>query len=252
MKRLIRLFLVLFFTLFSWQYSLADDTQNKALLEEANSAYHERDYELAIKLYEQLIAANGYSAKVLYNLANTYAQNGETGKAVLNYQRARLLNPGDPDITGNLEVVNKKAGLFDEERPFFNKLTNSLTFNQWCGVGLFTFAFFVAATAAVLFFPRFKNTARSTAALCFLLTVLSIYLAAISYHPYLSGVIIQAEAALLISPHEKASTNGSIREGRLVRLLKEYNDFRYVEDTSGRTGWVAKQAVEAIRPNSPQ
>ena len=99
------------------QSCFADATQQKGLLQQANNAYHERDYDLAVKIYEQLINENGYSAGILYNLANTYAQKGETGRAIVNYQRARLLAPGDPDIKGNLEVVNKKAGLFDDEQP---------------------------------------------------------------------------------------------------------------------------------------
>ena len=47
----------------------------------------------------------GYSADGLYNLANSYARAGKPGLAVLNYERADLLKPNDPDIEANLRYV---------------------------------------------------------------------------------------------------------------------------------------------------
>lgn len=248
MSNIIRLLLALMFISLFWQNGFAAETQDSALLEQANNAYHEGNFSVAASLYEQLITENGYSAALLYNLANTYAQNGETGKAIVSYQRAKLLDPGDPDIQGNLEAVNKKAGLFDKESPFLNKLTNLLTFNQWCIFSLGCFTIFVAASAGALFLPGWKGLSKTAAPIALILAVISLFPALASYHPYTSGVIVKPETTLLISPHDKAAANGSLREGRLVNLVKEYKNFCYIEDSSGRTGWVNKQAVEAIIP----
>ncbi len=51
---------------------------------------------------QQPQAPAGYSAAALYNLANAYARAGKPGLAVLNYERAKLLDPQDPDIDANL------------------------------------------------------------------------------------------------------------------------------------------------------
>src|SRR4051812_26061553 len=50
-----------------------------------------------------------YSADALYNLANSYARAGKPGLAVLNYERATLLAPNDPDIRANLDYVRATA-----------------------------------------------------------------------------------------------------------------------------------------------
>src|SRR6202161_2860169 len=50
-----------------------------------------------------------YSADGLYNLANSYARAGKPGLAVLNYERAALLAPDDPDINANLAYVRTAA-----------------------------------------------------------------------------------------------------------------------------------------------
>lgn len=253
MNQIIKLlFIFIVIGMFSQPCLAKPALQTQALLEEANSAYHEQDYILAASLYEQILKENGYSANILFNLANTYAQSNTLGKAVLNYQRAKLLEPSDPDIIGNLEAVNKQAGIFAEEKPFFNKITNFFTFNGWCYLGLFSFSLLVTAGFALFFLPTLTRPMRSTAAIAAATMALSMYMASVSHHPYTSGVIIQPETPLLISPHEKASTNGSINEGRLVTLLKEYRAFSFVKDSAGRTGWVSKKAVEAIIPPSPE
>src|ERR1700688_1343375 len=58
----------------------------------------------------QAPAPEGYSAPALYNLANSFARAGKPGLAVLNYERARLLDPKDLDIEANLRHVREASG----------------------------------------------------------------------------------------------------------------------------------------------
>src|ERR1700682_4007582 len=68
-------------------------------------------------------APAGYSAPALYNLANAYARAGKPGLAVLNYERARLLEPNDSDIDANLRRVREMAGLPAEARNGFERIS---------------------------------------------------------------------------------------------------------------------------------
>jgi hypothetical protein len=52
-----------------------------------------------------------FSAAALYNLGNSYARAGRPGLAVLNYERASLLAPNDPDIDANLKWVRATSHL---------------------------------------------------------------------------------------------------------------------------------------------
>src|ERR1700722_7221745 len=81
-------------------------------------------------------AQAGYSAATLYNLANAYARAGKPGFAVLNYERAKLLDPNDPDIEANLNHVLQGAGLPPESRTQFER-TSGIVGPQmlaWLGV----------------------------------------------------------------------------------------------------------------------
>src|ERR1700726_3799579 len=67
-------------------------------------------------------AQAGYSAPALYNLANAYARAGKPGLAVLNYERAKLLDPNDPDIDANLRHVRESSGLPTEPVRVLDRL----------------------------------------------------------------------------------------------------------------------------------
>ena len=94
---------------------------------EGDSAYIKDDYATAIQIYESLLK-NGESADVYYNLGNSYYKAGEIAKAVLNYERALLMKPGNSDIRANLEVARAKT--IDKVEPvpevFFVSWTKAL------------------------------------------------------------------------------------------------------------------------------
>src|SRR5271155_5321297 len=77
-----------------------------------------------------------YSADGLYNLANSYARAGKPGLAVLNYERAALLAPDDPDINANLEYVRASAHVATDARSRYARiaLAASPTLAAWAGV----------------------------------------------------------------------------------------------------------------------
>ena len=74
-------------------------------LQEAADAYSKENYSASVKMYETLSDSVGVSAELYYNLGNSYYKLKNYPKAVLNYERALLLSPGDEDIKFNLEMA---------------------------------------------------------------------------------------------------------------------------------------------------
>ena len=108
--------------------TFSSNTLEDATKAEGDSAYIKEDYAAAIQIYEALLK-NGEAADVYYNLGNSYYKIGEIAKAVLNYERALLLQPGNGDIRANLEVARAKT--IDKVEPvpevFFVSWIKSLT-----------------------------------------------------------------------------------------------------------------------------
>ena len=89
-------------------HTLLDNKLEDVTKTKGDSAYIKEDYAAAIQIYEALLK-NGEASEVYYNLGNSYYKIGEIAKAVLNYDRALLLQPGNSDIRANLEVARAKT-----------------------------------------------------------------------------------------------------------------------------------------------
>ena len=100
---------------------------------EADSAYINNDYVKAIEIYEALLQ-EGEAAELYYNLGNSYYKQGDIAKAILNYERAALLNPNNSDIQANLEIARAKT--IDKVVPipeiFFVAWTKALSDGGTC------------------------------------------------------------------------------------------------------------------------
>lgn len=107
---------------------------------EGDSAYIRNDYASAIQIYENLLK-KGEAAEVYYNLGNSYYKADDIARAILNYERALLLEPGNADIRANLEIARSKT--IDKVIPvpevFFvswtKSLINCLSVDAWAKLG---------------------------------------------------------------------------------------------------------------------
>src|SRR5512138_613016 len=77
-------------------------------IRQANQAYSEGQYEKAIELYQKVTAAGFAAPGLYYNLGNAFFKLNDMPHAILWYERARRLDPGNEDINFNLNVANSK------------------------------------------------------------------------------------------------------------------------------------------------
>lgn len=76
--------------------------------ENADAEYTKGDYQQAVKDYEEVLRS-GANADIYYNLGNAYFRLDNITKAILNYERAMLMQPGNADIRFNLEFARSKT-----------------------------------------------------------------------------------------------------------------------------------------------
>jgi tetratricopeptide (TPR) repeat protein len=76
----------------------------------ANAAYEEGKYEQAKADYIQMVDSREYSAELFYNLGNAWFKLNDQGRAIINYQRALILNPGFEEAKANLQTALKIVG----------------------------------------------------------------------------------------------------------------------------------------------
>ena len=117
-------------------------TYAQDVVTQANEAYEQEDFKKAIELYETALKEQGKSADLYYNLGNAYYKDNHYAEAILNYERALLLSPGDEDVRFNLDMA--KSHITDKIEPvetffltmWFHSVRDSLSSNAWAVVGI--------------------------------------------------------------------------------------------------------------------
>jgi len=223
----------------------AETSELQTQFQDGVASYNKGDYQTAIRSFETF-ATNGKSAPLFYNLANSYAQDGQSGLAILNYERGLRLAPGDSDIRGNLELVRRDNGLFQEKQSFVQQFVTFLSLNQWLGLTATAVVLFAVALLLPSSVVSKKSTRYGFASVClFLLTVAGVA-AFGQYQHWHDGVVVVSDARLRVSPFETSASIGMIQEGRLLRPGKVHNDFVLVVDEAGRSGWLTMDSFESI------
>ncbi|CAK8725293.1 TPR repeat-containing protein [Candidatus Electrothrix laxa] len=242
--------LILCLLVSSWAVVAAGaEEQNAAvsLFEQANILHTQGEFQQAAEQYSGIISTYGVSAPLLYNLANSYAAAGEVGPAVLNYERALRLAPGDVDIQGNVAQVRKEAGLYRDDRPLYRRLAEILGADQWLMIA--GCAFFCLGLSALLVTTGVGQKKRalhwlmiSSLAVLFLTLPPAVF----RYHDWKIGVVLAEDTHLVISPFADAAPAGDIKVGRLIRPGREHGDYVLVKTETGKSGWLVKDSFALV------
>ena len=106
------------------------------------------DFASAVDLYEEILKSGFASDRLYYNLGNAYFKSGDYTRAILNYERALLLNPGGADIKYNLKIARKSiVDRMDIMPEFF--------LNRWYKNIVSLFSADIWGIAAIVFFMIF-------------------------------------------------------------------------------------------------
>jgi hypothetical protein len=222
------------------------DTGNTTF-DEANRLFSEGRYADAAVAYETLARKHGWSAPLLYDLGNAYAQGGNVGRSVLNYERAHVLAPRDPDIAANLAYVRATAGLPIPVLPWYQTVARFFTPTIWTGLAVLSLWL---SGVGFLATPRWRSRrlvyAASVAAL---VGVMSVAAMVVLDRDLNHAVVVETKSApVRVSPFDTAASETTVSEGQDVSIIGHHGDFLRVRDGQGRTGWVQSAAVQPVVP----
>jgi len=217
-----------------------------ASLDDANRAFVEGNYRESTQDYQAVLAEKGYSAPVLFDLGNSLFREGNLAQAILAYKRAQLLAPNDPDIAANLEVAQKQAGVAVAEPQWSDKLTGFLSASGWAWLGFAAWSVLCVTFFLRSILPQRRSLLSLSAAVSFLVLATAIAASVVSSWGLNQAVVVDKNAAVLISPFPAAQTVFTPAPGETVTVQEAHNDFLRVTDRSGHSGWIAKAQVEPV------
>jgi hypothetical protein len=189
-----------------------------------------------------------YSAAGLYNLANSYARAGKPGMAVLNYERAALLAPTDPDIEANLNYVRVTSHLSPLRRSRFERALELANPELAAWIGIAGLAIVGVCLCAGKVSPRFRLARGLGVLLGSALMGLTVC-NAIWQWPKLQEAVVIAEAApVRVSPVPMGDPLFELPEAETITVTARHERFVLVRTRAGLTGWVSQANLAAVVP----
>lgn len=248
---------ILFFWLLSMNALAAQNLGATQQMQEAIGAYRNEEYDRAIALYEGILSTGQHSAALYYNLGNAWYKSGVPGKAILNYERALLLDPSDRQARENLDFV---SGQIQPElevlTPFFlrvwwEKLLIIFSAGTWTFIGLSLL--WVSATGWSLWLHgrsrqrKKQGFAAGLAGLMLCILPLVLGFGRIKLEASNPYAIIMEEGSLLrVAPDEDSQDLLSLKEGWKVLCLDQFDQWHKIRLSNGEEGWVSSASLEKI------
>ncbi len=197
-----------------------------------------------------LQAASSVSAPALFNEGNAAQRAGRLGPAILDYERARILAPGDQAIVQNLRAAREKASVAAPSTPAWQRPANWLSFNALAGLASISLLLFGLLFFGTRFIPiTLRGLARGAAATLGVTSLLAASTEAVRWPEMDRGVIVAASpSSARIAPAANAAVSFELKPGEIVRAENNYGSFVRIRTTSGQSGWVSAAEVEKIVP----
>jgi tetratricopeptide (TPR) repeat protein len=236
---------------------IAQNISAQEVVQQANEAYTQGEFDRAIDLYQKVIEENGVSADAYYNIGNSYYRTNKIASAILYYERALLLSPGDKDIRFNLEIAKLKT--VDKIEPideffltdWYIAVQDLYSTNQWSKIAFTCFILFIGALV-LFFFTRkiFIKKLGFYSGIVLLVFVVLANIFAYNQKKKLSdrktAIVFAATVNIKSSPDNSGTDLFILHEGAKVKIKNQLGNWKEIETADGNVGWIKSTDMEII------
>ena len=227
---------------------------------EGNRLYQEGDHPAAARHYQAVLDRGLESAALHYNLGNAHFRLGDLAPAVLAYERAARLEPRNPDIRANLELVNRMLQDRIEPLPRFWLLSAlewwmKLVPQGWL-VAASAIAYGVLGAGATLLILRRPRGTRWRKALgraswcagaCAVVLGGTLLARELDVAQPEEAIVMAEEVRVLSAPSEEGGlTVFTLHAGAKVRIDRRAAGWVELVLADGRVGWLQTGVLEGI------
>lgn len=246
--------LLLLVVLASVSFSFA---QEENLFQQGNEYYRQKRYNKAIETYTQIVDSGFESTALYYNLGNAYYRKGEIGYAILYYEKAKKLSPGDEDVIHNLTLANLKTIDKVESLPkffLFQWWEGLLALFSSSGWTIISYICYIILIISIGFYFYIKSVSQQKVVIIscligLLLLLVSSSILAVKLNRDLNvknGVVVENTANVKLSPDTGSNDAFIVHEGLKVILEDEVDNWVKIRLQDGKIGWMQEKYVKVI------
>ncbi len=252
-KNILPYILIIFFFNITFTFSQNEEQ----IFQQGNEYFVQKQFDKAIESYRQLINSGYEGTSLFYNLGNAYYRSGKIGYAILYYEKALRLSPGDEDIKHNLALANLKTIDKLESLPqffLFDWWEGLLALFSTSGWTIISYIFYILFIFSVGFYFYAKNVLQQKIVLISGLTgllflIFSCSLLMIKLNRELNvknGIVIENTVNVKLSPDPASNDAFIVHEGLKIRLEDEVDNWVKIRLEDGKVGWIQEDNAKVI------
>ncbi len=241
------------------------------LWDEGNKAFADGDYDRAIDLYNIIVERDYKSDILYYNLANAYFKrgqqnvdaqgrgfnSGELGRAILNYERALMLNPDMDDARYNLDLAYALTDA-PEQVPvgfitdLWSSMSSGASSHTWTIISLVMFAVTLALVLVFLLVDSIVwrkvsfFVAIATLLMFILTTAFAITQDSVETQDDRAVIVCNDTVAIHSEPSNQSTVLRTHSQGVTVEVLRNDKGWSEVKFADGEKGWIRSDYIEEI------
>jgi tetratricopeptide (TPR) repeat protein len=227
------------------------------LVLKAGKAYATGSYSIAAEQYKKVVESGYESPELYYNLGNSYFKMNDYPNAILWYERAKRLDPGNENINFNLNVVNTKISDKIEPLPvmFYKRWINNLVLlfssDTWAGLAVWLLiaalgCLVIYAISRVLLLRKIGFIAALFLGFFTLFTLLMAWSGYSYTQSNKEAIVFAPTITVKSSPDDKGTDLFVLHEGTKVKLLDNISGWYEIRIANGSVGWLPQSSLEKI------
>ena len=228
------------------------------IFSQGNQLYQQGDFAGAAAAYEAVLEGGFESPSLHYNLGNAYFKSGDLGRSILEWERARTLDPSDPDVLANLALARSVTADAIEPLPRFWLLNAVSWWVDLLSRGMLALlvggAWLVAGAGVALRVLSGRDDVRGLATWTALVAgaVVVVFGANLFARelgfgrPERAVILVEAVPVRSAPADDDDLTLFEIHEGTLVRIDQRAGGWAEVVLEDGKVGWVLADVMGVI------
>jgi tetratricopeptide (TPR) repeat protein len=221
----------------------------------ANQHYEAGEFAEAATIYNAIIEAGIDNSDLHYNLASAYFKQGELGHAIVNYRRAQLLSPRDPDISTNLATARLQTiDKLEDETSLSNLVQVAeewLTLNEAAVLALILWVLICYFAVLAILLPRQRRIFSWVMVVLGVFLVIGVFSIANRLYTawqYPPAVIVVQAVEITSGPGgaDQYLVEFNLHSGAEVHVMESRPGWRRIMLPGDLQGWAPAEAVEAV------
>jgi tetratricopeptide (TPR) repeat protein len=227
------------------------------LFSQGNKYYQDTDFEKAIKTYDLVLKSGYESAALYYNIGNSNFKLNQISAAILNYEKAKKIDPTNKDVLYNLKLANTRVVDKIESIPefffvtWYRNIVQQYSSNFWayCFSGLFLLSI---VSFLAYFFINNRGRKKVLFAIFGLLLIISMVTFFIANSKYSmenirkEAIIFAENSYIKSAPSSSSQDMFILHEGTKVKIIEEVDGWNEIVLADGKRGWIEKKELQEI------